>query len=460
MNLGALGSDAGWPDPVRSWYMVLVLTLAYTFSFIDRQILNLLVAPIRRDMEISDFQMSLLLGTAFGVFYAVMGLPLSRWIDRLSRRNIIFIGISVWSLMTAACGMARTYAHLFLARVGVGVGEAALNPSAFSLLSDTFPEKKRALPTAIFHLGIPFGTGLALIIGGYVVDAVARLDPSAIPFFNLSYSWQLTFLLVGLPGLIVAALVLTFSEPRRRGLIATGKPGAERRQAVPITDVARFMLARKLAYCAIFFGIGMKITLSYGSNAWVPTHFIRAFNWTAGEFGVVYGLFNIVVGVASILLCGMVANKLLSRGIRDANMKVILFGYALGIPFAIAAPLVESPSLAIGLFMVTYFFTNFHVLAPACLVAITPNQMRGQATALYVFIVNILGLGLGPSVVAGFTDFVFGSDLALGKSLAATAAILGPLGFVVLYLGLVAYRRCLKDALAWEQEGKPAETQP
>ena len=126
--------NTAWPDPVRSWYMVSVLTLAYTFSFIDRQILNLLVGPIRTDMQISDFQMSLLMGTAFGVFYAVMGLPISRWIDRLSRRNIIFVGITAWSLMTAVCGLARNYTHLFLARIGIGVGEATLNPSAFSLL--------------------------------------------------------------------------------------------------------------------------------------------------------------------------------------------------------------------------------------------------------------------------------------------------------------------------------------
>ena len=441
--------NTAWPDPVRSWYMVSVLTLAYTFSFIDRQILNLLVGPIRTDMQISDFQMSLLMGTAFGVFYAVMGLPISRWIDRLSRRNIIFVGITAWSLMTAVCGLARNYTHLFLARIGIGVGEATLNPSAFSLLSDTFPEKKRALPTAVFHLGIPIGTGLALIIGGYVIDAVAQLDPAIMSFFHLSFSWQLTFLLVGLPGLVVALLVLTFTEPKRRGLLQTG---ASRPQQVAIRDVAKFLRARKLAYFAIFFGVGMKITLGYGSNAWVPTHFIRTFEWSAGEFGRVYGLFNIVVGVVSIVFCGMLANKFLSRGNRDANMKVILLGYAIGIPFAVAAPLMTTPGLAITMFMAAYFFTNFHVLAPACIVAITPNQMRGQLTALYVFIVNILGLGLGPSIVAGFTDFVFGSDLALGKSLAATSAILGPLGFVVLYFGLRAYNRCLEDALAWEQE--------
>lgn len=432
--------------------MVLVLTLAYTFSFIDRQILNLLVGPIRGDLHISDFQMSLLMGTAFGVFYAVMGIPLSRWIDRMSRRNIVCTGITIWSLMTMACGLAKDYTHLFLARIGIGAGEATLNPSAFSLLGDSFPEKKRSLPTAVFHLGIPFGTGLALVIGGFVVDMVSRIEPWRFPFVDLSYSWQLTFIIVGMPGLLIAILIMTISEPRRRGLIETFGKDKTSEQKLPVNKVVGFITARKLVYFAIFFGIGMKITLNYGSNAWIPTHFIRTFNWTAGEFGRIYGLCNIVVGVTSILFCGMLANILHSRGVRDANLKVILVGYGIAIPFAVAAPLIPTPTLAISMFMVAYFFTNFHVLAPACLIAITPNQMRGQISALYVFIVNILGLGLGPSIVAGFTDFVFGSDLAIGKSLSATAAILGPLGFVILFIGRRAYRRCLDDALGWERD--------
>lgn len=290
MNTNPSQNNAPWPNPVQSWYMVIVLTMAYTFSFIDRQILTLLVGPIREDMHISDFQMSLLMGTAFGVFYAIMGLPISRWIDRMSRKNIIFVGITAWSMMTVACGKANNYTQLFLARIGISIGEATLNPSAFSLLGDSFPEKKRPFPTAIFHLGIPFGLGAALIVGGYVVDIVAQLDPSTIPFFNLTYSWQLTFILVGLPGLFVALLVLSIVEPKRRGLIKTSDPGKTKEQKIPVREVVKFLSARKLAYFAIFSGIGMKITLSYGSNAWVPTHFIRTFGWSADEFGRIYGI--------------------------------------------------------------------------------------------------------------------------------------------------------------------------
>ena len=452
MNAGAAQQAVSWPHPLQSWYMVFVLTLAYTFSFLDRQILTLLVGPIRHDLQISDFQMSLLLGFAFGIFYSIVGLPISRLIDRMSRRNIIFVGITFWCLMTAACGMAKNYTHLFLARIGIGAGEATLNPSAFSMVSDSFPERRRPLATAVFHLGIPFGSGMALIIGGYVIDYVAGLDPASIPLFHLTYSWQLTFLLVGFPGLLVALLVLTIKEPRRRGLLRTGGGQDTAPQQVPVRDVTAFIVARKVAYITIILGIGMKITLGYGSNAWIPSYFIRSFGWSAGEFGRIYGPISILVGLVSIPLAGILANKLADRGHRDANIRVILLGYIIGIPFAILAPFMPDPYLAVAMFMASLFFTNFHVLAPATLMAITPNQMRGQIAALYVFVVNILGLGLGPSIVAGFTDFLFGSDLAVGKSLALLAGILGPLGVIILYAGLRAYRLCLDDALAWEAE--------
>ena len=429
--------------------MVFVLTLAYTFSFLDRQILTLLVGPIKRDMHITDFQMSLLLGLAFGIFYSIVGLPISRLIDRLSRRNIVFVGITVWSLMTAACGVAKNYSHLFLARIGIGAGEACLNPSAFSMVSDSFPERRRPLAIAVFHLGIPFGSGMALIVGGYVIDLVSRLDVSTIPLFPLEYSWQLTFLLVGIPGLLVALLVLTIREPLRRGLLRTDANTVHRN--VSLRDAAAFIGARRMAYASIILGVGMTITLGYGSNAWIPTFFIRTFHWSAGEFGLIFGVISIIVGLVSIPLAGVLANRLADRGHRDANIKVIIWGYIIGVPFAVLAPFMHDPYVSIALFAVAQFFTNFHVLAPATLMAITPNQIRGQISALYVFVVNMLGLGLGPSIVAGFTDFLFGSDMAVGKSLALLAAILGPLGIVILYVGLRAYRRCLEDALAWEQ---------
>jgi MFS family permease len=452
MNHRKSQENDSWPKPPLAWYMVIVLMMAYTFSYLDRRILSLLVQPIRRDMHITDFQMSLLMGIAFALFYSIMGIPISRWVDSRSRRKIILAGITIWSMITALCGWARNYLQLFLCRVGVGVGEATLNPSAFSMIGDSFKESRRPFAIAIFHLGLPIGQGLALIIGGTIIDLVAGLDPSSLPSIGVIHPWQLTFLMVGFPGLIVAAMVLTIKEPKRRGLISLENNSETVRQVIPIRDVLAFILKRRLAYAALIIGIAIKVTLAYGTDSWVPTYFIRNYGWTEGEFGRIYGSLYIVVGIVSIFFSGLLANRMTARGHRDANVKVILTGYVLGIPCAIAAPLMPTAPLAIFMFLLTFFFTNFHVLAPAALLAITPNQMRGQISAIYVFMLNLIGVGIGPSIVAGCTDFLFGSDLAVGKSLIVVASTLGPLGAILLFSGMKAYRRCLEDSKQWEEE--------
>lgn len=214
------------PAPVstaRAWSALAVLMLAYTVSFVDRTILSLLIPPIQRDLGISDTQVSLLAGFAFAIFYTLMGIPLGRIADRYNRRNLIAVGITVWCLMTAACGLARTYWELFLARVGVGIGEAALSPAAYSMISDLFPRDQLGRAIAIYSIGLPIGSGVALLIGALVVGMVANVPPITLPLVGTLYAWQLTFLLVGLPGLIVALLVLALREPQRRDQVV-GQP--------------------------------------------------------------------------------------------------------------------------------------------------------------------------------------------------------------------------------------------
>ena len=208
-----------YPDTGYSWYVVVVLTLAYTVSFIDRQIMALMVEPIRRDLGISDTQMSLLLGLAFAIFYTLLGIPIARLADRYSRRLIIASGITIWCLMTAACGLARNYTQLFAARIGVGVGEAALSPSALSMISDYFPKETRGRAVAFYTMGIAMGVGLAMIIGGQVIALVSAAPPVVLPVLGELYAWQTVFLVVGLPGLLMAVLMKTVKEPvRREGL--------------------------------------------------------------------------------------------------------------------------------------------------------------------------------------------------------------------------------------------------
>jgi len=204
------------PSNAYAWYVVAVLTLTYTVSFIDRQIMSLMIEPIRRDLNITDTQVSLLIGLAFAVFYTLLGIPIARLADRRSRRTIIAVGIATWCFMTAFCGLARSYAQLFLARVGVGVGEAALSPSALSIISDYFPKRTRGRAIAVYNTGISLGTGLAMIVGGALVAHVMVSPPVRLPFVGELYAWQTVFMLVGLPGLFLALLMFTVREPRRR----------------------------------------------------------------------------------------------------------------------------------------------------------------------------------------------------------------------------------------------------
>lgn len=216
--MGAPSADAApWPSPLRAWIVVGLLMVAYTSSFIDRQIMSLLVEPIRADLGITDTQFSLLAGLAFSIFYSVMGLPLGWLADRMSRRMIILVGMIAWSIMTALCGLATSFLALFIARVGVGIGEAALSPAAYSLISDYFPPERRARAISAYAMGPYLGSGLALIIGGQVIEAASRMGPFTIEGLGTFAPWQAVFFAVGLPGVIIALLFLLIREPERRG---------------------------------------------------------------------------------------------------------------------------------------------------------------------------------------------------------------------------------------------------
>ena len=216
---------SGYPSPVYSWYVVVVLTVAYMFSFLDRQILALLIEPIRQDLEITDFQISLLLGLAFGIFYTALGIPIGRLADRRSRRGIIAVGVTIWCLMTAACGLARNFSQLFLARIGVGVGEATLNPSAYSLISDYFPRQRRGRAISFYNMGVSLGAGVAMVVGGQIIAFAFDTPRVTLPIVGELYAWQLVFLLVGLPGLLIAALMITVREPERRDKLQIATDG-------------------------------------------------------------------------------------------------------------------------------------------------------------------------------------------------------------------------------------------
>ncbi|MEQ8747535.1 MFS transporter [Pyruvatibacter sp.] len=448
-----------YPSRAYAWYVVGVLVLAYTFSFIDRQILSLLVVPIRRDLEISDTEMSLLIGFAFALFYTICGLPIGRMVDVQHRIRIIAIGIAFWSIMTALCGVAKTYWQLFLFRMGVGVGEAALSPAAYSILADYFPPDKRGAALGVYGMGVYIGAGLALVIGGVVVSAVSGIEHTILPIVGEVYAWQVVFFVVGLPGILVALWALTLQEPARRGHVrkTIDADGNEKIASVPVKDVVEYMRANSRTLFSHHVGYALCAMMAYGVSAWIPTFFIRTHGWTAGEAGIYYGLVVVVFGTAGVVTGGWMADKLTSIGYKDGKLRVLLYGAAAAIPFTVAYPFVESATLAMILIAPSTFFATFCTGAgPSGVQEIMPNQMRGQASAFMIFVVTIIGLGLGPTAIALVTDFWFADDTMLNVSLAIVATTILVIAVAVIWWGLDSYKASRDYLENWQRQHEGA----
>lgn len=416
-----------------AWYVVAVLIVAYTFSFIDRQILTLLVGSIRATLKISDFQLSLLHGFAFALFYSILGIPIGRLVDSRKRTYIITAGIAVWSVMTALCGLSRSFAQLFLARVGVGVGEAALSPGAYSLISDYFPPRQRARALSFYISAAYVGGGLATIAGGALI---ARMRPLDLPVLGHLEAWQCLFVVVGLPGLLAAVWVMTLREPPRRDVKIGVKP--------EFGEVLAHMASQRAAYGRLILGYALSGIMWNGSIAWIPTLFIRHFGWTASEVSLPYGLITIASGTSGILTGGWISTRLRERGLLDSNILLGLLAIMIAMPSGLWACLAGSASLSLGLFAVFLFGCAIPWGgAVAALQEITPNQMRGQVSAVYLFCLSLFGMGFGPTIVAAFTDHLFGNDAALPKSMALTIGLSAPLAAILLWHARRPYRIAL-----------------
>jgi MFS family permease len=425
-----------------AWYVVAVLMVAYVFSFIDRQILNLLVGPIRADLGISDTQMSLLMGFSFALFYTICGIPIGRLADSKSRRSIIAVGIFFWSLMTAACGTAKSYWQFFLYRMGVGVGEATLSPSAYSLIADYFPKESRATAISVYSMGIYIGSGLAFLLGGLVIQFAGQ-DDVTLPLVGATRPWQLIFFILGIAGILFTFAMYTVREPARQGL-----SGAT--AGVPLGTVFAYMKQNRRAVLCHNFGFALMAFTAYGAAAWIPTFFIRHHGWTAAEIGMAYGTVIMTFGTLGIVAGGRLSDWLARRGHEDANMRVGLLAAVCGIPSGIAFPLVPDANLAVAMVAISTVFLSMPFgVAPAAVQEMMPNDMRGQASAVYLFVVNLIGLGVGPTAVALATDYVFKSDAAVGYSLLLVGSVAQAGALLLLWAGLAPYRRTLANLRDW-----------
>jgi MFS family permease len=449
-NHPAENSTEAWPPPRRAWYALGVLTVALLVATIDRSIMSLLVGPIKRDLQLTDVQMGFLLGPAFVLFYAFLGLPIARLADRYSRRLIIGIGIAFWSLMTALCGAAQTYRQLFWARVGVGAGESSFGPATFSILTDSFPPRQLPRALAINAIGFTWGTALASIVGGVVIQAIAGMPPVIVPALGEIRPWQLVFFAVGVPGFALAAVMATVHEPRRRGLIASKLASDGKPQSVPIREIAAFLGNDWKTFAPIFAAMGIKTMLGFGAGLWTPEFFIRTYGWTAPRIAFSQGIIMLVASPLGLLAGSWLAEWFAKRGHDDANIRVLQIATIAVLPTSILYPLMPDPQWALALLGLNLFVASLGIgPGNAALQIVTPNEMRGQVRALYMFVFNVIGYALGPVFVALFTVYLFGDEASLGYSLSTAAAIMGPLAVLVTWYGLKPYGRSVVRARAW-----------
>jgi MFS family permease len=427
-----------------SWYVVGVLTLANISGWIDRQILNLLAPAIREDLGLSLTEMSYLIGLPFAIFFTVMGIPIARMADSGNRRNIIAVGIALWSVMTALCGLAASYTRLLLARIGVGVGEAALQAPGTSLIADYFPRERLGAAMGVYSMGSFIGAGFAYAVGGWVIGLVSTQETWSWPIIGSVRPWQSVFLVVGLPGLLVALLMLTVREPQRQ---------QDHRVSVPLKTIVAYIKANLRTFACLTFGFALSFSVNLGIAAWLATFLIETHGWAASRAGIVMGLLTMTIGTAGVVTGGRLADSLVRRGHVDAPLRIGIIASLGMLVSATGYPFAPSATIAVVWLVFVNFFAAFPWgAASAASAQIAPPEFRAQILALHFFLVGLIANVAGPVSVAAITDHVFHDESMLPVSLAIVNFV-GMGGAIALFMiGRPAYRRTLELRDSWQKQ--------
>ncbi len=421
-----------------AWYVVIVLTACYTLSFVDRQILSLLVGPIKRDLAISDTRVGLLQGLAFSLFYTFMGLPLGRLADTRNRRSFIGMCVALWSVFTSACSAANSFWSLFLARIGVGIGEAGLSPAAYSLISDYFPKQNLGIAMGIYSMGVFIGSSLAFLVGGTTIDLLRRTPEIAVPLLGQIASWRITFLIVGAPGLLFALSLYSVREPLRRNLLRNATGQSTR---LTLSETVTQIRARWQPVAGISVAMIFQAMCTFSFLAWAPTFFVRVHGWTPGQAGRALGLILLIFGCSGMYFGGRLSDHWHRQGKYQAPLVVaILSVVGTGVFFPLAM-MAHRAGWTLALACPAVFCLAPPVAtAVAALQSIFPNQVRGQVVALYLLILNLGGQGLGPLMPAVFDDYFFKNEMMIGASLAFTIGIASLLALLAFAATLQSYK--------------------
>jgi MFS family permease len=427
-----MAAETGYPSRPYAWTVVAILIATAVLSYTDRQVLALLVDPIRGELGISDTQVSLLLGTAFAVVYGIAGIPLGFLADRTSRRNLIFAGVVVWSCGTLACGFSHSFGQLFAARIVVGLGEAVLSPAAISLISDYFPPSRRGTAVGFFLSGIAMGIGAAILIGGGVLHLVNLGVLAGTPFAGQP-AWRLVLLLIGAPGLLWSLAILAIREPARRttedpttsaatptGTVTTA--AATGTTAAASTTTAAWRTTTWARVIPIYLVVAAASLVDNAVGAWAPTLLIREFTRDPAQVGVQLGFLLTAGFGGGVLLGGWLADRAGGRGGWSYKLGVCLISGLLILPVSL---LINAGQFNIVLLSVPLYFALSGIVT-ACgfsaILDVVPNRSRGLAMAISFFLNVALGAGLGPTAVALASAHVFGASAGLGPAITLTVA--------------------------------------
>ena len=459
MTTNETASSKDYPKPAYAWYVVVLMMFFYVLSFMDRQIIAVLLDPIKDDLALTDVQISLIGGVSFGLFYSVVGIFMGRLADSMNRPVLIAAGVFIWSLTTALCGLASKFWQLLVLRMGVGLGEAALLPSTLSLLKDYFPPHRIATPTSVFLFGAPIGIGLAFAAGGFmytVAQGIVAADGWEDVFFvGGSAAWKLVLLFLGVVGMIMTLGMATVREPRTTSAAAQqlqADRSLKAAEAAAMPEVKAYAARHWLPIMSLYVGMALISMAAYAQGFWDVTYLIRTFGGDRGNVAFMYGMVQMFAGMAGMFLGGFTADKLTARGVEGSSFKLVILGSAIATPFAFAYALVDAEQLSLWLMVGTIFGTNIcFACAASAMQRMYPVAMLGLAAGIYFFMSNAVGLMVGPTVVAAITDYGFGDPQKVGYSLSIVGGASRLLAFLVFIVGLASYVKLLR-----EREGTPA----
>lgn len=421
---GELIADQPWPAARTAWYALIILTLATMMNFFGAYVFPLMTQSVKHDFALTDIEIGLLLGPAGILFFIFIGIPLARLVDIYPRRIILGIGLVITSGCTILGGLVQNYAQMFGSRIFVGVGGSAHGPGCYSMIADYFPPAKLPRAIAVLQFGFIFGTGLASVVGGALLALVAAWQPTPLGPL-LIRNWQWVLIMVGTPGLVIAALVYLLPEPARRGTLTVHGSPATAAAALPVRAVFREIGRRRSVYFPLFIGLALSSIEAGGLMEWRPAWMMRTYGWTAAQVGFWQGI-TFFVGLPLGLLFGTWLTEHLAKRYKDANLRVTTILFTLAIPCAVVSPLLRSGSAAIILgSMSGVFGVASAVPQNAAIQTITPNEMRGQVTAVYLFMFTVFQ-ALGSLFIAAFNQLVIGVESELWKTLCFTAAIIMP----------------------------------